>query len=167
MSVCRLDGRRIVVTGGASGMGEAMVRAFPGLGADVASLDVSQDAGASIAKEAGARFVTADVSDPESVDAAFTQAVGATPLRHAPVDPDDRAGRVTRGVGGQEQCRADYLGRPPDPLQCGRLLPILGYRGGVPDVRRGVPDVFCGAGRDWGRPSSITSSKPSCRHFSS
>jgi len=76
MSICRLDGRRIIVTGGASGMGEAMVRAFPGLGADVVSLDVSQDAGASIAKEAGARFVAADVTDPESVDAAFTQAVG-------------------------------------------------------------------------------------------
>jgi NAD(P)-dependent dehydrogenase (short-subunit alcohol dehydrogenase family) len=76
MSSCRLDGRRIIVTGGASGMGEAMVRAFPGLGAEVVSLDVSQDAGGSIAKEAGARFVTADVSDPESVKAAFTQAVG-------------------------------------------------------------------------------------------
>src|SRR5260370_15938839 len=76
MGICRLDGRRIIVTGGASGMGEAMVRAFPGLGANVVSLDVSEEVGAGIAKEAGARFVTADVSDPGSVDAAFTQAVG-------------------------------------------------------------------------------------------
>jgi len=76
MSICRLDGRRIIVTGGASGMGEAMVRAFPGLGAEVVSLDVSQDAGASIAKEAGARFILADVSDPGSVAAAFAAATG-------------------------------------------------------------------------------------------
>jgi NAD(P)-dependent dehydrogenase (short-subunit alcohol dehydrogenase family) len=76
MGICRLDGRRIIVTGGASGMGEAMVRAFPGLGANVVSLDVSEEVGAGIAKEAGARFVTADVSDPGSVDDAFTQAVG-------------------------------------------------------------------------------------------
>jgi NAD(P)-dependent dehydrogenase (short-subunit alcohol dehydrogenase family) len=76
MGICRLDGRRIIVTGGASGMGEAMVRAFPGLGANVVSLDVSEEVGAGIAKEAGAGFVTADVSDFESVDAAFTQAAG-------------------------------------------------------------------------------------------
>jgi NAD(P)-dependent dehydrogenase (short-subunit alcohol dehydrogenase family) len=74
MRICRLDGRRIIITGGASGMGEAMVRAFPGLGADVVSLDVSEDAGAAIAKEAGARFLAADVTDPDSVGAAFAQA---------------------------------------------------------------------------------------------
>ena len=31
----RLDGKRIVVTGGTSGMGEGVVRAFPALGAKV------------------------------------------------------------------------------------------------------------------------------------
>ena len=31
----RLDGKRIVVTGGTSGMGEGVVRAFPKLGAKV------------------------------------------------------------------------------------------------------------------------------------
>jgi NAD(P)-dependent dehydrogenase (short-subunit alcohol dehydrogenase family) len=76
MSICRLDGRRIIVTGGASGMGAAMVKALPGLGAEVVSLDVTADAGAAIAKEAGARFTAADVSDQASVDAAFTWAVG-------------------------------------------------------------------------------------------
>ena len=31
----RLDGKRIIITGGTSGMGEGMTRAFPGLGAKV------------------------------------------------------------------------------------------------------------------------------------
>jgi NAD(P)-dependent dehydrogenase (short-subunit alcohol dehydrogenase family) len=75
-SICRLDGRRIIITGGASGMGESMVRAFPGLGADVVSLDVNENAGTRIAKEAGARFVTVDVRDADSTAAAFTEAVG-------------------------------------------------------------------------------------------
>src|SRR5260370_30363305 len=76
MGICRLDGRRIIVTGGASGMGEAMVRAFPGLGANVVSLDVSEEVGAGIAKEAGAGFATADARDFESVDAPVTPAAG-------------------------------------------------------------------------------------------
>ncbi|MDB6002908.1 MAG: putative short-chain dehydrogenase/reductase [Rhizobacter sp.] len=75
MSTTRLDGRRIVVTGGASGMGAALVRAFPGLGAQVVSLDLTADAGAQIADAAGARFVACDVTDPGSVEAAFGQAV--------------------------------------------------------------------------------------------
>src|SRR5260370_21863940 len=74
MGICRLDGRRIIVTGGASGMGEAMVRAFPGLGANVVSLDVSEEVGAGIAQEAGVGFVTAGVSDFESVDPPVTHA---------------------------------------------------------------------------------------------
>ena len=57
-------------------MGAAVVRAFPGLGARVVSMDVAADAGAAIAGEAGAEFVAADVSDPGSVTAAFEAAAG-------------------------------------------------------------------------------------------
>ena len=74
MENTQLTGRRIIVTGGASGMGEGLVRAYPGLGAQVVSLDLS-DAGAAIAEEAGARFVRADVTNEESVDDAVAQAV--------------------------------------------------------------------------------------------
>lgn len=56
-------------------MGEGLVRAFPGLGAKVVSLDITPDSGERIAREAGAHFVTADVSSKESVDAAFATAV--------------------------------------------------------------------------------------------
>ncbi|MCW2529732.1 MAG: Short-chain dehydrogenase [Pseudonocardiales bacterium] len=76
MAITRLDGRRVIITGGASGMGEGLVRAFPGLGAQVVSLDVTEASGRAIAEASGARFVKVDVSDKESVDAAFADAVG-------------------------------------------------------------------------------------------
>jgi NAD(P)-dependent dehydrogenase (short-subunit alcohol dehydrogenase family) len=67
---CRqLDGKRIIVTGGAQGMGESTVRAFAREGAAVVALDVKEDQGRQtaerIAAETGAEvsFVRADVSD--------------------------------------------------------------------------------------------------------
>jgi NAD(P)-dependent dehydrogenase (short-subunit alcohol dehydrogenase family) len=75
MTAIRLDNRRILVTGGASGMGEGLVRAFPALGARVVSLDVSAETGQRIAGEAGALgFVAADVTDAASVTAAVDRA---------------------------------------------------------------------------------------------
>jgi NAD(P)-dependent dehydrogenase (short-subunit alcohol dehydrogenase family) len=68
-----LENRRIVVTGGASGMGAALVRALPEEGARVVSLDVNVE-GLGVAEEAGAAFVTCDVSSKESVDDAFLRA---------------------------------------------------------------------------------------------
>jgi NAD(P)-dependent dehydrogenase (short-subunit alcohol dehydrogenase family) len=49
----QLAARKIVVTGGASGIGAAAVRAFARAGAKVASLDVNDDAGRRVAAEAG------------------------------------------------------------------------------------------------------------------
>lgn len=87
MSIVSLSGRRIIVTGGASGMGEALVRAFPGLGAHVVSIDLSAEAGARIAGEVGAGFIVADVADESSiqngVDAAVAQLGGLDVLIHA------------------------------------------------------------------------------------
>lgn len=70
-----LDGRRVIVTGGASGMGAGLVRAFPGLGARVVSMDLVEDPGASIAEAAGAGFLACDVADPASARRAFSSAV--------------------------------------------------------------------------------------------
>lgn len=72
-----IAGLRIIVTGGASGMGEALVKDFTRHGARVASLDIAIDAGARIAEAAGARFVGCDVSDKDSVASAFAEAVAA------------------------------------------------------------------------------------------
>jgi len=72
-----LTGRRIIITGGASGMGEGLVRALPGFGASIASLDLNAEAGKAIAADAGAIFVAVDVADKSSVDAAISTAVEA------------------------------------------------------------------------------------------
>jgi NAD(P)-dependent dehydrogenase (short-subunit alcohol dehydrogenase family) len=78
-----LGGIRAIVTGGASGMGAGIVRAFAAHGAQVISLDVQAGPGTEIAEKATAagpgqaRFVRADVSDKASVDAAFTAAAEA------------------------------------------------------------------------------------------
>ncbi|MEE2031427.1 SDR family NAD(P)-dependent oxidoreductase [Rhodococcus chondri] len=70
-----LKDRRIIITGGASGMGEGLVRAFPGLGAEVVSLDISERQGREIAEESKAQFVQCDVADQQSVEKAVAQAV--------------------------------------------------------------------------------------------
>lgn len=70
-----LPGRRVIITGGASGMGEGLVRAFPSLGASVVSLDLNEEAGAKIASDAGAGFLRCDVTDKDSVQVAVSEAV--------------------------------------------------------------------------------------------
>jgi len=46
-----LTGKRIIVTGGAQGIGESAVRAFVAAGAMVFSLDLKADMGRRLAKE--------------------------------------------------------------------------------------------------------------------
>ena len=70
-----LAGRRIIVTGGASGMGAGLVRALPSLGASVVSLDSAADEGSAVAAEAGTGFFACDVSNPAGVTAAVSNAV--------------------------------------------------------------------------------------------
>lgn len=60
--------RRILITGGASGMGECLVRGLSSMGASVVSMDLNQGAGKAIAKAAGAvGFVAVNVADESSV----------------------------------------------------------------------------------------------------
>lgn len=68
----RLDGLRAVVTGGAQGIGEAIVRRFAAEGARVAVLDINGEGAASVlpAPHIG---LACDVTDTASVDAAFAQ----------------------------------------------------------------------------------------------
>lgn len=73
----RLQGRVAVVTGGASGIGEATVRRFVSEGAKVVIADLQYARGAALAAEIGAAtvFVQADVSDESSVAALVDAAV--------------------------------------------------------------------------------------------
>lgn len=71
--VIRLDGRRIFVTGGARGLGEAFVRALCAAGARVAFGDVLTERGHALASELGsqAMFVDLDMRDPDSIQTAI------------------------------------------------------------------------------------------------
>jgi len=73
----RLEGRRAVITGAASGIGEATARLFCAEGASVVIADVDDDRGKRIADDIGeqARFVHTDVSVERDVDAALAYAV--------------------------------------------------------------------------------------------
>ena len=67
--------KRIVVTGGASGIGAATVRAYVAAGARVVSLDVNDADGERLAAAAGAAaYIHCDVSRREEVTAAFARA---------------------------------------------------------------------------------------------
>ena len=72
----QLTDRRIIVTGGASGIAAAAVRAFAREGARVVSLDIDDAGGRRVAAEAGARvaYRHCDVSRRDEVAAVFDQA---------------------------------------------------------------------------------------------
>jgi len=63
-----------VVTGGASGLGEATARALAAKGAKVAIFDMNEERGEAVAKAIGGTFCKVDVSDEASVDAGFAKA---------------------------------------------------------------------------------------------
>jgi NAD(P)-dependent dehydrogenase (short-subunit alcohol dehydrogenase family) len=63
-----------VITGGASGLGEATARALRGKGVKVALLDLNKAKGEALAAEIGATFCEANVTNEESVLAAFEKA---------------------------------------------------------------------------------------------
>ncbi|MEY2926615.1 MAG: hypothetical protein RL367_1092 [Pseudomonadota bacterium] len=70
----KLDGRRIVVTGAASGMGLAIARLFAQEGAALAVLDRNDDGVQAIADEIGGAAFACDVSDRSAVSAVVAKA---------------------------------------------------------------------------------------------
>lgn len=62
-----------VVTGGASGLGEATARALAAAGVRVAIFDLNAERGENIAREIGGVFARTDVTDAESVRNAFAR----------------------------------------------------------------------------------------------
>jgi len=76
----KLPGHVALVTGGASGLGAATVRRLSEGGAKVVIVD-QNDRGAELAKELGATFAKADVTDSAQVEAAIAQASALGPLR--------------------------------------------------------------------------------------
>ena len=76
-----LEHTSAVVTGGASGMGEATGRRLAAEGAHVVVVDRDATRGAAVATDLGGTFCEADVTDEETVRAAVAAAAELAPLR--------------------------------------------------------------------------------------
>jgi NAD(P)-dependent dehydrogenase (short-subunit alcohol dehydrogenase family) len=66
-----------VVTGGASGLGEATARALAAKGVKVAIFDMNAEKGEAVARDIGGIFCAVNVTDEASVDAGFAKARAA------------------------------------------------------------------------------------------
>ena len=69
-----IEGIAAVVTGGASGLGEATARELASRGAKVAVFDRDSDKGEKVASEIGGTFCEVDVTSDDAVKAAFAKA---------------------------------------------------------------------------------------------
>ncbi|HVM39513.1 MAG TPA: 3-hydroxyacyl-CoA dehydrogenase [Acidimicrobiia bacterium] len=80
-----IQGAVALVTGGASGLGEATVRRLVAAGGKAVIVDMNPEKGEALVKELGdaTRFVHVDVTNPEQVDGAIEEASSMGPLRIA------------------------------------------------------------------------------------
>jgi len=76
-----LEGSSSIVTGAASGIGEACARQLAELGSKVVVADLNEERGKQVAEEIGGQFVKCDVSSIEDADAAVAAAAALGPLR--------------------------------------------------------------------------------------
>jgi NAD(P)-dependent dehydrogenase (short-subunit alcohol dehydrogenase family) len=76
-----LNGASALVTGGASGLGEATARLLAERGARVVIVDMNPETGEAVAKDIGGVFAQADVTDTDQVIAAVEAAKELGPLR--------------------------------------------------------------------------------------
>src|SRR6266545_124706 len=81
----RIEGTAAIVTGGASGLGEATTRRLTAAGSDCTILDRNTERGEQVARELGGatKFVAADVNDPDQCTEAVAIAGESAPLRIA------------------------------------------------------------------------------------
>jgi 3-hydroxybutyrate dehydrogenase len=97
-----LDGRRALITGGASGIGRACAARLAEAGASIVVVDRDADAAAAVAEEVGGTAVTVDLSDLTAIDALDLDVdilVNNAGLQHvAPIHefPVDRFGYILR-----------------------------------------------------------------------
>src|SRR5690606_725820 len=71
-------GKRVIVTGGATGIGAALVEGFAGQGAEVAFLDIDEPSGEALAARLkGTRFIACDLRDLAALEGAAKAAIDA------------------------------------------------------------------------------------------
>lgn len=103
----QIQGQAAIVTGGGSGLGEAVARALAQQGAKVAVLDVNAEGAARVAAEIGGIALRCDITNTEQVNVALDQAEAA----HGPA----RILMNIAGIGGAKR----IIGRDgsPAPLE--------------------------------------------------
>ncbi|SLJ96433.1 SDR family oxidoreductase [Novosphingobium mathurense] len=132
----RLQDKVALVTGGASGIGEAMVRRFVAEGARVWLADLDDEAGERIAGEAGATFVRLDVASEAGWGEAMDRVLGrdgrlevlcnnAGIVLNKPIDQTDL-------TGWERTMAVNVTG------------PMLGCRAAIAAMR-GLPEGRCGS----------------------
>ena len=119
-----LQGSSSIVTGGASGIGEATARQLAAAGSKVVIADLNQERGAQIADEIGGVFVKCDVTSTDDADAAVAAASALGPLRAC----------VNSGVRYDAGQKLDYLRAN---VELALAHPTLG-----PDVRQMLDQIM-------------------------
>lgn len=75
-----LRGKRVLVTGGGSGIGEGIVDAFARQGAEVVFFDVREESSRALAGRTGTRFEQVDLTDTAATQAKIAQLAGDAPF---------------------------------------------------------------------------------------
>ena len=101
--IISLEGKRILFTGGARGLGQAFAEAAVVAGARVAIADILVDVGQSVAEQMGSVFVTLDLADPESVE----NCMGLVVQNLGGLDGLVNCGAIATGIGGPTMTETD------------------------------------------------------------
>ena len=117
-----LENRSVVITGGASGIGEEMVKAFVAQGARVSFIDIATEAGLALAGETGAAFHACDVTDIPALRAVLARDRERSGRRGRSRQQrrQGRPARHDRGGAGLLAPRAGAQSRPPVLRDAGR-----------------------------------------------
>jgi hypothetical protein len=75
LPISKLDGKRVFISGGAHGIGEALVRAFRTEGCLVAFCDIDEKNGNRVAQQSGARFYPVDVRNINALNNCFDNVI--------------------------------------------------------------------------------------------
>jgi NAD(P)-dependent dehydrogenase (short-subunit alcohol dehydrogenase family) len=94
--IISLEGKRILITGGARGLGQAFAEAAIAAGAQVAIADILEEVGADAAKKMGAVFASLDLADPVSVESCMEIVV----QKLGGLDGLVNCGAIATGIGG-------------------------------------------------------------------
>jgi NAD(P)-dependent dehydrogenase (short-subunit alcohol dehydrogenase family) len=93
-----LDGRTVLVTGAARGVGRALAEACAAAGARLVLADLLEEQGRATAAALGARFVKVDLADPDSIAALAADIAGHEGALHGLVNN----AAIATGIGGPE-----------------------------------------------------------------